>query len=1059
MSRIPTAGMEAKLDQKCGTEPLMVLRVDWPTGSLYYADKSFSIGAISVLGKITEVNDLNIVRYQESYGAIGSVSITMDDADRHFYNLMNTQILVGLKTQLYHYYPGLAASDLFPLFSGRITSPVNWDESNRYLSFDIANTFDENNVGEELPNPSDWVTPNQITPIRDEFEGVFPPIVFGSCLAVPCPRLHTAGETQTLEPIHFEYDIAERTTSVLVQDASQFSSGSIWVTIGDVNFAGGFSMSEANKFIISTYNIPTILDQAECYRLVDDEDSENYNVVWIETTAFLKNTWVLFNDIANGYFVNYCVDQLGEKFFFREPFARSYPNYDDAEVGPFLILVNDSAALQSAAKYHVEWPEWASGVWQTEVWDIPAGAIFKEQVEPVYIINYIPNTTIKAVYAYRNVPEYFYEPETNEYKKHGTKKILSAVPSNYYTKYSSRYVNGKPMTIIVMRKPLSQYIGEGWEDEIYVTMASPVGPNTANIIKWILQNFTTLTIDTTSFDAVAAKIGRYPSCFALFEQHKAIELCQDIAWQARCGLTVYNNTAYLSYLSEEPASLKTIDNSMIQFKTLGTRFSDIDDMYTKITAKYQKDYLPKKDADTDGELVGLSVRNNKKKLIYQNNIAQFGLREVTWDFFIYNHPTYVRKSFNFWANRYANCWKKATLTSFLTNLDLDLFDCVTLSLPTVYPFGLTSMKGIVEEWSYNSDSKLIDLVLSLPIKAGTTSIDPNYWISDVDGILAMDLTAGVYELNYRVTTDFDKFVKKFEEEDAEITNITNEVDEAGAETGRKLYDVDVHKYGHENEITTQHVEARPLIINTDFEVGDKVKVTQKLNQFYLEPVQPIGTSWFQIVSKEDDFLTCLMYDEFGEIIPDVEVNVVKPHLLRRSLFDEQTVNGIAYVYTDNETRTATEGSEDPITEQVTPAYYVGEKIIADRFIHGGTFSDDAIAWIARNDRVWVAEATGGGGVGAVYSTTAVATTNIALTGAQTIDGQSVIAGNQVLVSGQTTASENGVYICAAGAWTKVTGFAATTAATIIVQKGTLYAETIWLVSALNTVKASGGVWK
>jgi hypothetical protein len=102
---------------------------------------------------------------------------------------------------------------------------------------------------------------------------------------------------------------------------------------------------------------------------------------------------------------------------------------------------------------------------------------------------------------------------------------------------------------------------------------------------------------------------------------------------------------------------------------------------------------------------------------------------------------------------------------------------------------------------------------------------------------------------------------------------------------------------------------------------------------------------------------------------------------------------------------------------------------------------------------------GPAGAGAVYSTIAVAVANITLSGAQTIDGQSVIAGDQVLVSAQSTAGDNGVYICAAGAWTKVTGFAATTAAVIIVQKGTLYAETIWLVSALNTVKASGGVWK
>ena len=49
----------------------------------------------------------------------------------------------------------------------------------------------------------------------------------------------------------------------------------------------------------------------------------------------------------------------------------------------------------------------------------------------------------------------------------------------------------------------------------------------------------------------------------------------------------------------------------------------------------------------------------------------------------------------------------------------------------------------------------------------------------------------------------------------------------------------------------------------------------------------------------------------------------------------------------------------------------------------------------------------------------VATTaNITLTGTQTIDGVSVIAGDRVLVKNQTTASANGIYVAAAGAWTR-----------------------------------------
>lgn len=50
---------------------------------------------------------------------------------------------------------------------------------------------------------------------------------------------------------------------------------------------------------------------------------------------------------------------------------------------------------------------------------------------------------------------------------------------------------------------------------------------------------------------------------------------------------------------------------------------------------------------------------------------------------------------------------------------------------------------------------------------------------------------------------------------------------------------------------------------------------------------------------------------------------------------------------------------------------------------------------------------------------AVATTNITLSGTQTVDGIALVAGNICLVTGQTTASQNGFYTVNSGAWTRV----------------------------------------
>lgn len=49
---------------------------------------------------------------------------------------------------------------------------------------------------------------------------------------------------------------------------------------------------------------------------------------------------------------------------------------------------------------------------------------------------------------------------------------------------------------------------------------------------------------------------------------------------------------------------------------------------------------------------------------------------------------------------------------------------------------------------------------------------------------------------------------------------------------------------------------------------------------------------------------------------------------------------------------------------------------------------------------------------------AATTANITLSGTQTIDGVSVVAGDRVLVKDQSTGSQNGIYVCASGAWAR-----------------------------------------
>ena len=74
------------------------------------------------------------------------------------------------------------------------------------------------------------------------------------------------------------------------------------------------------------------------------------------------------------------------------------------------------------------------------------------------------------------------------------------------------------------------------------------------------------------------------------------------------------------------------------------------------------------------------------------------------------------------------------------------------------------------------------------------------------------------------------------------------------------------------------------------------------------------------------------------------------------------------------------------------------------------------------------------------------TASIVLSGAQAIDGVAVLAGDRVLVKNQTTAADNGVYLAAAGAWTRSTDTdlsAEMFGAAVFVSEGTTQGNQQW----------------
>ncbi len=330
-----------------------------------------------------------------------------------------------------------------------------------------------------------------------------------------------------------------------------------------------------------------------------------------------------------------------------------------------------------------------------------------------FIANIIPSTVF-TVYAFQSL---------------GVKKVLTPVPKSYYTVNGNDPYGPVNTTTVSLVRPLSEY-NAGWDDQIYISYRSSVGPNTVDIIQWLLQKYATanvlsdsvfgpyvtegLSIDAASFAAVRGKIGNFPSSFCLFDRRNVLDLVQDIAWQARCAVFIKNRVAYMQYLAEIPAPIATFDESNVEENSLEMSLTPTEDIVTKLVASWQQDY----------------AYDKKVKSIVRYNINKYGTIEEDYDFFIYNTLEMVRKAATFWLIRKANSFKKVSFTTFMTNVDLETFDAVNLHFQNNF-FSNGPVTCLIDSVQYNSESNSLDVTCWMPVRAGEMTQYSYVWPSNL----------------------------------------------------------------------------------------------------------------------------------------------------------------------------------------------------------------------------------------------------------------------------------------------------------------------------------------
>lgn len=301
--------------------------------------------------------------------------------------------------------------------------------------------------------------------------------------------------------------------------------------------------------------------------------------------------------------------------------------------------------------------------------------------ETVYVANILPSD-IRCVTAFRNLDI--------------GQRLLLVVPDDYYTTRVTDYGQYQ-VTEIVFNRPLSQ-IGDGWEDEIYVTLESTVGPNVVDEMQWLIENYTDFAVDAASFAATAAKVANYPADFPLLDRKNVLTALEEMAFQSRIAITLRNNTFYVKYLSESPTPVATITGADVIENTLQLTHTDTEDIVTKLIAEWKDDHA-----------------RDSKQIILRNNVNKYGTQVGTFDYYIYNQFELVEKSALFWLIRKSNTWKRVTFNAPLTRLALEPLDDITVNIPQLTP---GAVPGIVESATYNPDDNTVSLSIWLAVRSG-----------------------------------------------------------------------------------------------------------------------------------------------------------------------------------------------------------------------------------------------------------------------------------------------------------------------------------------------------
>lgn len=677
-----------KLNTTHGIEPVIIIEVAWSIGGkpVRYATKDLTVtesnGTLrNIPGKIIEIGTIDSVVGISMNDYSDEVPVTLDDIDGEIKSIINVNDIMLRDVYIYQWFEGIPFDDRFLIFQGKINSPVSWSETDRTVKFNVVSQLEDNEVGF---SPEEGEFPD----LPDELIGKVWPECFGTSVhqrAVQIDKKHSGslGEGCGIADFTLPYRI-----EAFQQLRSHASALFFFFALaaGAASFRGLDQVAEqySQKTAQMSQYIATFTEEIEksqeLYNEQLESECESFRVIGGEGFPRGRLTLDINGAKFTGSFSGEQGADDGNIFHVSEAKHPEYDNFFPTTTAPKILpyaIFTGSVGGDQAGVFFAQ---------------AGAGVTIASNEPLRYVATITPgaeegvnNTGVLKVAAFATF-------DSGE-------RVLVDVPENLYTVYKQQY-GSVTATIVEVKDALSKH-EPPWEDTIYVTFKSTIGPNPIDIIQYLIQKYTDFPIDNVSFNQCRTRLAIYPMHFCLADKKNILTVLRELAFMSRTAITLKSGKFFCKYLPDADTSTHTFNLDNVTSQSVEMTFTPTEDLVTKFIGSWRAH----------------GAQDEDNEVILRYNIKKYGTHEDTFDFYAYNFVDIIVKVMTFWIIRRGNTWKKLGFRAALDALNVEPFDNVTLDFNKDWVSN-GAVLATVEEADYNFNDNSMELVVWTGVRAG-----------------------------------------------------------------------------------------------------------------------------------------------------------------------------------------------------------------------------------------------------------------------------------------------------------------------------------------------------